>query len=256
MARGQDLDAGQSFSPEDQAARAEIDRMYARLEEATHYEILGVSPNAEADAIQSAYLEQARQWHSDRFAGRTLGSAAPKLEAIFARISEAKEVLSDPEKRKEYDVYLDRKAKGLPTDVAAILKAEGLFEQASRLLRAGNAKKALPLLDQAIELNHAEPEFWVWRAYARFCTGAEQAEVARQEIQRALAERPRMAWGYYFLGRIALAAGETDEARRSFKKTLELDEKHPEATQQLRLLTRREEKEKKGGGLLGLLRRK
>ena len=64
-----------------------------------YYAILGVPKNAPEKDIKSAYRKLARKWHPD---------ANPKnpkeAEEKFKEISEAYEVLGDPEKRKKYDV--------------------------------------------------------------------------------------------------------------------------------------------------------
>jgi molecular chaperone DnaJ len=65
-----------------------------------YYEVLGVDKNADADAIKKAYRNLAKKYHPDV-------STEPKevAEAKFKEISEAYEVLSDPEKRSLYDQY-------------------------------------------------------------------------------------------------------------------------------------------------------
>jgi len=64
-----------------------------------YYAILGVTKNAPEKDVKSAYRKLARKWHPD---------ANPKnpkeAEEKFKEISEAYEVLGDPEKRKKYDV--------------------------------------------------------------------------------------------------------------------------------------------------------
>ncbi len=60
------------------------------------YDILGVSKTATNDEIKKAYRKQALIWHPDR---NPDGSA----DAKFKQISEANEILSNPEKRKIYD---------------------------------------------------------------------------------------------------------------------------------------------------------
>lgn len=66
-----------------------------------YYEVLGVSRDADADAIKSAYRKLALKWHPDRHQG----DGAEDAEARFKQISEAHEVLSDPQKRKRYDRF-------------------------------------------------------------------------------------------------------------------------------------------------------
>ena len=61
-----------------------------------YYEILGVSKNATQDEIKSAYRKLALQYHPDR-------NKSPDAEGRFKEISEAYAVLSDQEKRNQYD---------------------------------------------------------------------------------------------------------------------------------------------------------
>ena len=64
-----------------------------------YYETLGVARTATPDEVKKAYRKLALQWHPDRHKG----NAKKDAEERFKRISEAYEVLSDPEKRKRYD---------------------------------------------------------------------------------------------------------------------------------------------------------
>src|SRR5256714_3869625 len=61
------------------------------------YAVLGVASGATPDEIKKAYRNLAKKYHADANAND------PKAAERFKEISEANNVLSDPEKRKQYD---------------------------------------------------------------------------------------------------------------------------------------------------------
>ena len=63
-----------------------------------YYQALGVSRDATQDEIKRAYRKLAQKWHPDR-------NKAPEASQKFSKISEAYQVLGDPEKRKKYDQF-------------------------------------------------------------------------------------------------------------------------------------------------------
>ena len=64
-----------------------------------YYKALGLEKNADAEAIKKAYRKLALKYHPDRNPGNK------EAEEKFKKISEAYAVLSDPEKRKQYDNF-------------------------------------------------------------------------------------------------------------------------------------------------------
>ena len=67
-----------------------------------YYAVLGVGKNASEKEIKAAYRKLARKHHPD------VNPGDKAAEETFKRISEANDVLSDPEKRKKYDQYGDQ----------------------------------------------------------------------------------------------------------------------------------------------------
>ena len=70
------------------------------MAENDYYQILGVGREAAADEIKKAYRKLAMKYHPDKAKGDK-----KQAEEKFKQISEAYAVLSNPEKKKEYDEF-------------------------------------------------------------------------------------------------------------------------------------------------------
>lgn len=67
--------------------------------EQDYYNILNVTKSASADEIKKSYRKLAIKWHPDKNQGD------PKAEEQFKKISEAYDVLSDANKKAQYDQF-------------------------------------------------------------------------------------------------------------------------------------------------------
>jgi tetratricopeptide (TPR) repeat protein len=93
LAEDVDLDLGR---------RKEILHADAVAASGTLWQALGLPWNAPVTAVRAAYLEAAKVFHPDRFAGKRLGSYRGRLERIFRRATEARDVLADETRRAAY----------------------------------------------------------------------------------------------------------------------------------------------------------
>ena len=63
-----------------------------------YYEILGLERGASDEEIKRSFRKLAQQWHPDV-------NTDPDADARFKEINEAYQVLSDPQRRQQYDMF-------------------------------------------------------------------------------------------------------------------------------------------------------
>lgn len=76
-------------------------RLQKQAEKRDYYKILGVTRSATKQEVVKAYRKMAQKWHPDNFAQNE--SERKIAEKKFIDIAAAKEVLTDPEKRAQFD---------------------------------------------------------------------------------------------------------------------------------------------------------
>lgn len=237
--------------------RAEIDAQYERLDRTNHFELLGVERDTPPQQLKAAYVAAAKKWHVDAWAGAGLDPASQqKVQAIFKQVREAHEVLSDPAARAEYLVQVDRKAKGLSTDVSAILRGESKIDEGLGHLGQKRWAPAEAAFAEAKALNKDDPLIWAHHAYARYRArrgGAAALAEAKPEFERALKAQPNLPEALEYLGTLHFELEDFAAAKRYLKRCLEISPRNVAANRLLRLANARAEKQSKRPGLLGFV---
>jgi len=226
--------------PPDETPEAQLARLrgvVARLEKGTHFEALGLDRKATAADVKKAFVLLARDLHPDTVTDPSQGELRAVKENLFARINEAAQVLGDDARRKEYEAELTGDKKDV--DVGRIFDAEEKFQKAEILIKARKYKEGLALLDEAIQLNDQEAEFYAWRGYARFLLASDRKsafDACANEVKKALKLVDKCLPAHLFLGHMHKVVGNLKAAASSFQRVLDLDDKHVEAQRELRLM--------------------
>ena len=108
------------------------------------YTILGLPRQATAAQIKARFRELARERHPDRFHGEE----KVKAEEEFQQIAEAFNTLSDPVRRRQHDLELDRpeSARYDPGQIERVYLSRG-----TRAYKQGNYLEAANNFDQAAQ---------------------------------------------------------------------------------------------------------
>lgn len=232
-------------------ARERIHAYWADISRRNYFELFGGDQDTDPERLKSAYHGLVRQWHTDRFTGVDLGDARETLEMIFKQINEAYETITDPKRRIEYMVYLDRRRKGLSTDVSAVLEGERQLDEALAKIRRQDWAGAREILEAAAKLNPDDPMIMVhfgWVTYQSDRKDEANVRMAVDLLKKAIKRQENLALAYQYLGNIYFASKRAAEARKYWKQCVDWEPNNIEAARGLRLLATREAKESSGFG--------
>jgi curved DNA-binding protein CbpA len=180
----QNLRGGGADLPEE--LRRELVDFEKRSRGLSHYEMLGIAPDAEPGDVRRAYLERSRRYHPDAWYGKNLGDYAPLLSKAFQRLSNAYQVLGDEDLRAQYDKQAAAKLNAAARAAverrqlsreeeerrhresrerllrskgfARIAAARRLFEDSLAMAQNGERARAIATLQAARELDPRRPE--------------------------------------------------------------------------------------------------
>jgi DnaJ-domain-containing protein 1 len=218
--------------------RLELEGLKARLG-GSHYQVLGVPPESSTQVIQNAFFGLAKKWHPDRLKSE-LSDLKDQATRVFARLSEASQVLSDPEKRKAYDQSL---VTGDTVDeaeqVQRVLKATNAFQKAEVLLKRGNLAAAekealLAFQNDPTQADHVALHVWIQAQKP----GAKMSDLMVQ-LDKAAKTEPNNLRVRWYRGQLLKRLGREREALHDFRFIVERDSRHTDAHREVRLYAMR-----------------
>lgn len=100
----------------DVAKKIEVEAISEVLDDLDYYRLLKLKPGAPIPEVERAFARQSREFHPDRFFGVRDPGFMKKVTQIFKKVTEAYQVLRDPELKKMYDSKLGlRDGQGSPS---------------------------------------------------------------------------------------------------------------------------------------------
>jgi curved DNA-binding protein CbpA len=209
----------------------------ARVGRQDHWEALGLGWNASIEAVKAAYLEKVKIFHPDRYSGRKLGSFRGRLERVFRRLTEARDVLGDPARRAAYA------RETAPPEEFARMEAHRLDEERRAVERRARLKRQNPIVARATQLGELitrarqamAEERWAQAAADLFTASGIDAQNA--EIKALAAEAKRKAVGQkaqelYEKAMKAEAMGSWSLAATAYREAVDVDPRHVRAAVQ------------------------
>ena len=108
--------------------KVEIEVVAGLLDEMDYYRLLKLRPGAPIGEVEKAFANQSKAFHPDRFFGARDPKFIKKVTSVFKKVTEAYQVLKDPELKKMYDQKLGIRSGGAaaassqPVDKASLEK--------------------------------------------------------------------------------------------------------------------------------------
>ncbi|MEI9937037.1 MAG: DnaJ domain-containing protein [Pseudomonadota bacterium] len=234
-------------SPEFAAFKAEI-RERAANGSADYYELLGVAPDAIPSVIQAAFFQLAKKWHPDRL-GPDLAEVRELATKVFARMSEAHQILSDASRRKEYDELRKDGAGGAEEQeqVQRVLRAATAFQKAEVLMKRNNHAAALEEARKAVELDPSQADYialLAWVESTQLNANMDEILARIEKAQRLEPNNTRIRW---YRGSILKRMGKNGKAVGDFRFIVENEPRHLEAQREIRLYEMRKAEQRRTG---------
>jgi len=194
------------------------------------YAVLAVAKTATDDQIRQRFRQLARERHPDRFAGEQKQAA----EKAFQEITQAFNVLSDPELRRQHDMALERRPE-VPSDPKVVARV--YLQRGVRAYKEKNLVEAADNFDRATRADPANAQGWYNLALTSSQNPAWMARAAAA-IDRACELEPMNPGYWKVAGRIHALAGHAERAVAAYRKAIDWGEDDPAIHQALEDLTR------------------
>lgn len=232
------------------ARRESFLKDYAWMMEQDYFTLLGVSESDPRDKVRKSYYNLVKKYHPDRFFEQdALPELKDKVNALFQRISDAHETLSDAKAKARYLDDRQGEKKSSTTSLEKILQAETAFQKGMVFFRTQKYAQAQQAFDEALEISPNEAEYLMYKTWSAYKTNPKSTDSiinSRKNLLRVIELSPKLSLAHLFLGYVSKDDGNEKEAQRRFERAIQCNPNCTEALRELRLMSMRKEKEKKG----------
>ncbi len=233
-----------------------IQEKYQKVKDVDLFQVLEVSPKADAAQIKKSFLRLAKTFHPDLVANSGDAELVDQMDDIFARLNEAHEILTDSRRRMEYESALAEEDQ--PTG-ARPQEAKIYYEKAVVFLKKKILDKAAESIRWAAELDPKNADYLayqVWINYQKCEQNQQDTQKAKHDLYQIVRMNKNSFPAVRFLSILYKQLGDRDDYEKCLLMANRLNPRDVETTRELRLLQARKQKEAKRGKFLGIKFRK
>jgi curved DNA-binding protein CbpA len=206
----------------------------------SYYELLGVPQDATASVIQGAFFQLAKAWHPDRLSAE-LDDMRELATRVFARMSEAHQLLTDPDRRREYDDVLKKGGvdPGELEQVQRVLGATTAYQKALVLLKRNSLQAAEQEARRALDGDPDQADYIGLLAWIEAAKTNPDLERLLLDLDRAVDMEDNNLRVRWYRGQLLKRMGKESRALSDFRFILDRDPKHVDAQREVRLFEMR-----------------
>lgn len=229
--------AGVAEDKEKELMRQKIIDAYNAMVEKDYYQILGLKKGTSRDEVKKAYHRLAKEYHPDIHYQEGMDEMKGMLDAIFRKITEAYDLLSIEEKKKEYDLYsiVSKHERRKPKEEKPDVRALAQYHRGLDAFKKGDLKEAVSSIEWAIRIEPAMPAYYALLGeILSFIPG--RIKDAESSFIKAIELEPSNTESYIGLGLLYKKRGMRLRAIKSFEEALIWDPENIEAKKELEAL--------------------
>jgi tetratricopeptide (TPR) repeat protein len=206
--------------------------------------MLDLARDATHEDVEAAFLGLAKRWHPDRLPAELAPVRAP-CSRVFARMSEARTVLSDDEQRARY-MKLMADGSGSPEmqeTVARVVEAASHFQKAEVCFKRNDLAQAEALCRTALELDATQPDYLAMLAWLVALKpenqSIEKTMLSIEQLGKAIRLSEKCEKAFFWRGLLFKRVGKEELAVKDFRRAVELNPRNIDAAREVRLFRMR-----------------
>jgi curved DNA-binding protein CbpA len=208
-----------------------------KMKEIDYYELFNLKNTAIFNEIKDVYYQYAKKFHPDRFGDAPDPELREKANFVFASINKAFEILSNEEKRREYDTKGYKEIQNMDKISENLIeKANLYYRKAKTLYSQQRFREAYGLLEEAVRNDASKASYFLLLGMSQSNIPTLR-RVAEKNFQKVVEMEPWNAEPLVALGLLFLAEKLDKRAEGFFRKALAIDPDHEVALSKIVELT-------------------
>lgn len=241
-------DSGQTMLGKAVVTQDELRSLESHYSKMKAHEILGVAYDAPIEKCKEIYHELILRYHPDRMPDPEMKRIG---ESVFSFINGAFTVMTDSEKRLDYQAGIELEKMGGVEALQKRVEAEMKIPQAQQSLKRRHFRQALEAFEEIQKYLPDDGEVLADKTYAEMMWIIETKQnlklrlpKLKQSYDSALLLRPRYAAAHYYRGLLYRYDNQLEKALHDFDEAISIDPNLSEAQSEARLIRIRSGKQK------------